>query len=184
MKHLGTQYLETERLILRKFTEKDAKAMFQNWASDKEVTKYLMWTELKTEEESLNIIKEWIESYEKEDYYQWAIVIKNEGPDPIGCIGVSSYNDKVMMVHIGYSIGKKWWNQGITSEALKVIMDFFFDEVGVMRIESRHDPRNIYSGSVMKKCGMRYEGTLRMADWNNQGICDAAYYALLKSERE
>lgn len=35
----------------------------------------------------------------------------------------------------------------------------------------------------MEKCGMKYEGTLRSADWNNQGICDACYYALLKSER-
>ncbi len=51
-------------------------------------------------------------------------------------------------------------------------------------IEARHDPRNSYSGQVMKKCGMKYEGTLRGADWNNQGICDACYYALLASERE
>jgi|GEM_PF-6878161 len=37
--------------------------------------------------------------------------------------------------------------------------------------------------SDLEKCGMRYEGTLRAADWNNQGICDAAYYALLKTDR-
>ena len=40
-----------------------------------------------------------------------------------------------------------------------------------------------YAGKVMMKCGMKYEGTLRSSDWNNQGICDACYYALLKSER-
>ena len=40
-------------------------------------------------------------------------------------------------------------------------IDFFFEEVGADRIESRHDPRNPHSGMVMKKCGMRYEGTLR-----------------------
>lgn len=62
-------------------------------------------------------------------------------------------------------------------------MDFFFDIVGVNRMESRHDPRNANSGAVMRKCGMRYEGTLRQSDWNNQGICDASWYALLAEER-
>ena len=65
----------------------------------------------------------------------------------------------------------------------QAVMDFLFDEVDVNRIESRHDPRNPHSGGVMKKCGMKYEGTLRSADWNNQGICDASYYSLLKAER-
>ncbi len=62
-------------------------------------------------------------------------------------------------------------------------MDFFFGKVGVNRIEARHDPGNPNSGKVMMKCGMRYEGTLRSSDRNNQGICDASYYSLLKSER-
>ena len=69
------------------------------------------------------------------------------------------------------------------SEALGAVMDFLFDEVGYRRIESRHDPRNPHSGDVMKKCGMKFEGTLRQSDWNNQGICDASWYALLREER-
>lgn len=62
-------------------------------------------------------------------------------------------------------------------------MDYMFDEVGANRVESRHDPRNPNSGRVMRKCGMNYEGTLRQSDWNNQGICDASWYALLAHER-
>jgi ribosomal-protein-alanine N-acetyltransferase len=68
------------------------------------------------------------------------------------------------------------------SEALKAVMDFFFDEVGMRRIETRHDPRNPHSGGVMRKCGMTYEGTLRQSDWNNQGICDACWYGILAEE--
>ena len=70
----------------------------------------------------------------------------------------------------------------MASEALKAVMEFLFDVVDVNRIEARHDPRNPNSGKVMEKCGMKYEGTLHSSDWNNQGICDACYYALLKSE--
>ena len=70
------------------------------------------------------------------------------------------------------------------SEDLMMLIAFFFDEVGANRIESRHDPGNPHSGMVMKKCGMKYEGTLRSSDRNNQGICDADWYGLLRSDRQ
>ena len=182
MKHCGTKRLETERLILRRFVIEDYAAMYKNWASDEEVTRYLMWTTHSSPEISRSVTENWVNSYSDEKFYQWAIVPKDIG-EPIGGISVVHMNEDVSMVHIGYCIGKNWWHQGITSEALKAVMDFLFDEVDVNRIESRHDPRNPNSGKVMKKCGMKYEGTLRSSDWNNQGICDACYYALLKSER-
>ena len=67
----------------------------------------------------------------------------------------------------------------MTSEALARVIPFFFDVVKANRIESQHDPNNPNSGNVMRKCGLQYEGTLRQADFNNQGIVDAARYALL-----
>ncbi len=183
MKHCGTQFLETNRLVLRRYVTFDAAAMFDNWASDSEVTRFLMWQPHESLEVSQSIIEDWLKQYDDEKYYHWAIVLKENGDEPIGDIAVVQMNEEVSSVHIGYCIGKKWWHQGITSEALNVVMDFLFDEVEVNRIESRHDPRNPNSGGVMKKCGMKYEGTLRSSDWNNQGVCDACYYALLKTER-
>lgn len=182
MKHSGTQRLETERLVLRRFVNEDAVAMYKNWAADEEVTKYLTWPPHPNQEVSQKVVEDWVKAYDNESYYQWAIVLKEKG-EPIGSIAVVHMNEDVSMVHIGYGIGKTWWHNGITSEALKAVMDFLFDIVDVNRIESRHDPRNPNSGKVMKKCGMKYEGTLRSSDRNNQGVCDACYYALLKSER-
>ena len=182
MKHCGTKRLETERLILRRFVMEDAVAMYKNWASDEEVTKYLTWPVHANEEISKSVIEDWITSYSNENYYQWAIVLKDKG-EPIGSIAAVHINEDVSKAHIGYCIGKTWWHRGITSEALKAVMNFLFDVVDVNRIEARHDSRNPNSGKVMKKCGMKYEGTLRSSDLNNQGICDACYYALLKSER-
>lgn len=183
MKHCGTQALETDRLILRRYEIEDATAMYKNWASDSEVTKYLMWQPHSDEAVSQSIINEWLKEYSNDNYYHWTIVLKENGNEPIGDIAVVHMNEEVSMMHIGYCIGREWWHQGITSEALKAVMNFLFDIVDVNRIESRHDPRNPNSGGVMKKCGMKYEGTLRSSDWNNQGICDACYYALLKAER-
>lgn len=183
MKHCGTQRLETDRLILRRYRNEDAVAMYNNWASDKEVTKFLMWPTHACLEVSRSVIEEWANQYSNKSYYHWAIVLKDHGDEPIGDIAVVDMKEKVSMAHIGYCIGRNWWHKGITSEALKAVMDFLFDVVDVKRIEARHDPRNPNSGKVMKKCGMTYEGTLRSSDWNNLGICDACYYSLLKSER-
>ena len=180
MKHCGTQSIETERMFLRRFSIDDAEAVYRNWASDPKVTKYLTWPTHTGVEVSRAVLKDWISAYSQNDYYQWAIVLKEHGCDPIGSIAAVQLDDKV---HIGYCIGETWWHQGIMTAALKAVMEFFFDVVGANRIESRHDPRNPHSGMVMKKCGMKYEGTMRSSDKNNQGICDTCWYALLKTDR-
>ena len=182
LKHCGTQRIETERLILRRFTPDDAEAMYRNWASDPEVTKYLTWPSHSGVDVSKAVLEGWVSSYSQENYYHWAIVLKEHGDDPIGDIVAGNLNDDIAKVHIGYCLGKNWWHQGIMSEALKAVMDFFFDKVGANRIESRHDPRNPHSGMVMKKCGMKYEGTMRSSDRNNQGICDLVCYAALRED--
>jgi len=127
------------------------------------------------------VINSWLPLYQKPEHYSWAIVLKGIG-EPIGSIAAVEQRDDIKMVHIGYCIGRKWWHQGIVSEALKELIRFFFEEVGANRIESRHDPRNPNSGNVMQKCGLKYEGVMRQADINNQGLCDAVRYAILAED--
>ncbi len=181
MNHKGTVRLETDRLILRRFTTEDAEAMLANWCNDSDVTKFLMWQPHGKIEETRRVLAEWITGYEKPNFYLWAMQLKETG-ELIGCISVVKQDECVDMVHIGYCIGKQWWRKGYTSEALLRIVSFFFEEVGANRIESRHDPRNPNSGKVMLKAGLHYEGTSREADWNNQGRCDAANYAILAKD--
>ena len=182
MNHQGTVILDTERLVLRRFTVADADAAFRNWCSDDAVTRFLTWPTHTDRSVTESVFREWVASYDKPDYYQWAIELKALG-EPIGSIAVVRIKEQVNSAEVGYCIGRAWWHQGIMSEALKAVMNFFFDEVGANRVESRHDPRNPHSGMVMKKCGLKYEGTMRSSDRNNQGICDACWYAILKSDR-
>jgi len=182
IQHQGTRILTTPRLILRPFSMDDAQAMYDNWASDPEVTRFLMWPTHPSTDVSRFVVSDWVKHYAEPDYYQWAIVPAELG-QPIGSIAAVEHDDRVGKAHIGYCIGRDWWHRGYMSEALQAVMDFLFDEVGYERIDSRHDPRNPHSGAVMRKCGMKFEGTLRRSDWNNQGVCDASWYALLKDER-
>lgn len=183
MKHCGTQTITTERLILRRFKEADAEPMFDNWANDPDVTKFMTWQPHGDISVTVNVLREWIASYDHDDFYNWAIVLKNSNM-PIGSIGcmpnVSRSNDLVMSV--GYCISKAYWHKGFTSEALAAVIDYLFGNTDCIRIEANHDPRNPNSGRVMKKCGMQYEGTLRMRGKNTTGICDECVYSILRSE--
>lgn len=184
MKHIGTRPIETPRLILRRFTVDDAQAMYDNWASDPEVTKFLTWPPHESPAATAELLKLWAADYAKDDCYQWAITLKENGDAPIGGISAVSHDDRVEKVEIGYCIGRAWWHRGIMTEALGAVVDFMFDEVGARRVECRHDANNPRSGAVMRKCGMRYEGTLRGAGCYNQGVCDVCCYGLLASDRE
>lgn len=180
LNHKGTLTLETPRLILRRAIREDAEPMFRNWASDPEVTKYLTWPTHTDPSVSAWVIDSWVDNYPKPDFYQWMIEPKYLGA-PIGSISVVRMQEDSAELEIGYCIGRAWWHQGFTSEALRAVMAFLFREVGVDRVSARHDPRNPHSGTVMRKCGMVYTGTAIGSDRNNQGICDAAHYAMDKA---
>lgn len=182
MNHCGTCNIETKRLLLRRFEIEDAAAMYHNWASDQEVTKFLTWPAYTSVDDAEKTLREWLFSYQNSSFYQWAIVPKDLN-EPIGSISVVGMDEKTETMEIGYCIGRKWWHQGITAEALKAVVDFLFDQVKANRIQARHDVNNPNSGLVMKKCGMQYEGTMRGAAINNQGLCDVSYYAVLRSDR-
>ena len=181
--HKGTQIIETERLILRPFTMDDAPAMYRNWASDDEVTKHMTWPTHESVEVSRLVLADWTSHYPEHDFYQWAIVLKENGPEPIGSITVVGINKKVNGCTIGYCMSRAHWSKGIMTEALTALIGFLFDQVGFNRIEADHDPNNPASGRVMEKSGMRYEGTMRQAGRSNQGIIDVSRWAILRSDR-
>lgn len=181
MKHQGTKRIETPRLLLRPFTVEDIEPMFHNWTSDPEVTKYLTWPAHETTEDTRTIVESWIKGYTTPETYQWAIELK-EIHQPVGAIGAVKTDDRTESATIGYCIGRNWWGKGIMPEALRAVIAFFFEEVGMNCVNACHDPRNPNSGKVMKKCGMTYEGTWRAGGINNQGICDESWYSILKNE--
>lgn len=182
MQHLGTKQIETERLILRRFTLEDAHAMFQNWASDPEVTRFMTWPTHESVEISSMVLADWTGHYGESNFYQWAIELKSLS-QAIGSIAGFNLNDQVGRVEVGYCIGRPWWHQGIMTEALNAIIAYLLDEVGLNRVEAYHDVHNPHSGNVMRKCGMHYEGTQRSAGINNSGICDLCWYGILASDR-
>lgn len=115
VKDLGTKRLETERLILRRFTLEDAEKMYENWAGDPEVTKFLTWPTHESAEISRQILKEWVAAYDNPEVYQWCIEEKESG-EPVGSIAVVSRkeNGAVLRDRVIASAGSRW-HKGITT---------------------------------------------------------------------
>jgi len=181
MNNLGTVQIETERLILRRLVRGDAEAVFSNWASDTEVTKYLTWQAHASVKVTKAIIAEWIKAYKKLDFYQWAVVPKDFN-QPVGTVSAVSVDPVINAVQTGYCFGKAWWGKGYATEALSAVIKFFFESVKVGRIFAIHDVNNPNSGKVMQKAGMVFEGIMRKGAKNNQGIIDAAQYAIISED--
>ena len=177
MEHKGTVVIETERLLLRRFAQEDARPAFENWTNDGRVTEFLRWQPHGEIAVTERVVGEWTESYRDEKFYHWAIVPKELG-EPVGTISAVGIDDGTGTVHIGYCIGSRWWNKGYMSEALNAVISFFFREVKAKRVESQHHPDNIGSGRVMEKCGLAFERIVKDGDRSNKGIADACVHAL------
>ncbi len=180
--HKGTKTIHTERLILRKFTIDDARAMFENWANDERVTRYLTWRPHESPEATKQLLEIWCADYENPNTYNWAM--EYDGV-PIGNISVVQLNEKNEYANLGYCMGCAYWNKGLMTEAAKVVIDFLFSEVGVNRVEISHAVKNPASGRVAQKCGLTLEGTRReYFKASNGEFLDISYYGIIRSEWE
>ena len=122
MKHCGTQELETGRLLLRRLTVDDSEMMFNNWASDPEVTKYLRWNAHRSWAETAETLNEWEKHYDDPKFYQWGVENKRSGvlmgtislfPAPELKTGWHLNTERLGSAwEVGYALGRKWWNNG------------------------------------------------------------------------
>ncbi len=182
MNKTGTRRIETHRLLLRPFEIEDAEDAYSNWTSDPEVTRFLTWPTHPSLDVTRHVISGWVSRYDQGDYFNWAIEWRETG-HVIGSIAVVQLTEATEAADIGYCLSRSFWGCGIMPEALRAVMDYLFDTVGLNRITAYHDVNNPKSGRVMEKAGMQREGVMRGQGKNNRGIHDTVHYALLKGDR-
>ena len=148
---MNTPKLETEKLIMRKFTQDDLYALYEIY-SDRDVNKFLPWFPLENEGEVKSLFEEkYAAVYSEPQGYAYAICLKSDNY-PIGYIKVDisdSYD-------LGYGLRKEFWHQGIVSEAAQALVEQLKKD-GIPYITATHDINNPRSGSVMKRIGMEYK---------------------------
>ena len=144
--------LLTERLILRKLRKEDAEPMFENWASDPEVTKYVTWSTHESVEQTKQIVDIWVKEYENPKTIRYGIVLKDNN-ELIGAIDVVGYIDG--NPEIGYCLSRKYWNKGYMTEACSALVDYLLS-IGYKTIVIEADVDNIGSNRVIEKCGFEF----------------------------
>lgn len=155
--HIGTEEIKTKRLVLRRFHENDAKEIFENWISDPEVAKYMVWNYQKDIKETEEWLQKCISKYEKLDVYNWGIELKKSG-SLIGSISANKTEHDDECYEIGYALGKEYWRKGYATESLKAVTEFLIKEVGISKFLCRYAKENRASGSVIRKVGFEYKG--------------------------
>jgi RimJ/RimL family protein N-acetyltransferase/enterochelin esterase-like enzyme len=185
LKHKGTVTLETERFILRQFKKDDLEQIYQNCWNDPDVWKWSSYEPMDSMDDVLvlnNIFTDfWFSKYEKLEHYDWVIQLKSSS-EVIGRLRGINPNDRICQIELAYELGQNWWNQGVMTEAVKVVIDFFIKEIGFNRVCASHAHANPASGKVMQKCGMIYEGTARQMCKCNNGMFDMVNYAILADD--
>lgn len=149
----------TARLVARPPRADDGPAVFAAYASDPEVTRYLIWNTYDRVEPLNAFLRECIACWEKgEGHLAWLLCLK--GTDtPIGSIGVTiSARGRALF---GYVLGRKYWGHGFAAEALTYAVDWALAQPTIFRAWAFCDAEHTASVRVMEKAGMVREGVLR-----------------------
>lgn len=173
--------LETERLILRPWEERDTADLFQ-YASNPEVGPIAGWPVHTSVENSREIIKSVFSAPET-----YAIVLK-ETMQSVGSIGlmIGSASDKGIPdteAEIGYWIGVPYWGQGLIPEAVREMMRHGFDDLNLEKMWCGYFDGNTKSQRVQEKCGFRYHRTKENVPCALEGVLRTEHVTCLsKSE--
>jgi len=179
--HVGTGKIETEGLILRKFEYTDDEDMLKYWISDPKIQSLYSEPVYSTKEEVKELLDKYIGAYSKNDYYRWAVILKETNE----CIGQSAYffvDNKNHFAEIEYCIGSLFQRKGFATEATKAIIKYGFNKMNLHKIQICHKSINMPSRRVIEKCGFVYEGTLRDYFYQDGKYIDRLYYSMLKDE--
>ena len=166
--------LETERLILREYTEADAPAFFR-LNSDPEVMRYVPDEEMKTVDEAREIlITHPLADYRNRGYGRWACILKTTG-EHIGFCG-PKYLPEISDVDLGFRFTPANWGKGYATEAARACVNYGFSRLNFDHIVGLAEADNHASIRVLEKVGMQFTGVVRLLG------CEFRRYVIRRSE--
>ena len=172
--------LYTQRLVLRHLTKKDTKDMFE-YASNPEVTRYLLWAPHEDLRYTKSYLKRVENSYKKGEFFDFGVELKSE-KKLIGTCGIASYDSANSCAEIGYVINPLYKGLGYATEAVRAVLEYCFEELDFNRVEARYMIGNDASRRVMEKSGLVFEGVKRDGIFVKDGYVDIGVCAILKKD--
>ncbi|MFD1778610.1 GNAT family N-acetyltransferase [Fredinandcohnia salidurans] len=170
--------LETERLRLREIVHSDAQAIFTCF-SNNDVTRYYGQEPLTEVEQAEQFVEFFAKNYKEKRGIRWGIELK-ETKEPIGTIGFNAWSPKHKRAEIGYELQPQYWRKGYATEAVKKVISYGFDDLGLTRIGAVVFLENASSNELLIKLGFEKEGILRNYMYQNGVVHDTNVYSLVK----
>jgi ribosomal-protein-alanine N-acetyltransferase len=149
--------LVTPRLILRPPARTDAAAIFEGYATDPEVSRFVHWSPHKSIRDTLTFLEQFIEGGRGPSEYPWVITLAERG----AVIGAIQLRVTPPRAEFGYNLSAEYWNRGLGTEAARAVVGYACDLGGIERVQAFCHVDNQASRRVLEKAGLRQEARLR-----------------------
>jgi len=172
--------IEGKQINLRKLKRSDALSICQN-ANDRLIAKYTRLPYPYKLDDAYNFIKKTHQNLNKKKSFELGIELK-ENKEIIGVISLMKVDYDNKNAEIGYWLGKKYWGRKIMKEAIKLLLNFGFKKLNLIRIYAKIMHPNISSAKLLEKSGFQYEGRMRKTITKDGKWMDNLIYSILSSE--
>ena len=150
----ASKFIETKRLLIRRFREDDAKLCYEGWGKDKELGRFIFGYPMK-KDDMTTFVKAMSRN---ENAY---VIVEKESNSCVGYISVDIPYRQLNIGEIGYVIGEKYQKKGYAYEALSRILEVYFTKKKLYMLEAKYNEDNIASAKLLKKLGFVQDGKLR-----------------------
>jgi [ribosomal protein S5]-alanine N-acetyltransferase len=171
--------LETKRLVLREMRPADVEAIFAIYG-DEEVMRYRDVLAFSRLEEAQHFLEQVRSRGEYGEEMHWGITLKGE-EQLIGSCGYSWHLGPPFGA-IGYDLARRYWKQGIMTEAIGALLHYGFEVRNLHRVEARVRLGNETSMRLLQRLGFQEEGLLRECLFLNNHFFDVKVFSFLQSE--
>ena len=176
---MTTPKLETDRLILRKIDIDDIDCIFNCWMQDEDVSKYMYWKASNDINETKKFVEFELNNLENDKWNRWIIVLKSTKEVVGTCL--IYFNEEENNWDISYNLGKKYWGNGYTTEAMKEVMQFALKVLNIKECIAIHAVENPASGKIIQKLGFKYEKDVPYECNGGKIVTIGKYYKYINS---
>lgn len=177
-------HIVADDLTLRKIVDSDLDNIFEIYSNEK-LFQYSPVMLKKNKNTVANMIGHFERDFHKGKSLFLGICLNSEPKNIVGIAEIFDYSHEANMITIGYRLNDRFWNKGIATKTVKVMIDYLFNDIGINRIHAFVMPENIKSQNVLQRNGFAQDGVIRQGYvWKGQGVVDLILYSLLKSDTE
>lgn len=151
------EIIETSRLRLRAAMVQDAASIFETYATDPIVTRYLIWRPNSSIGETREFLERCIAVWAEGSAFAW-VILRREDQRLMGMIEARMDGHKI---ELGYVLARAFWGNGYMPEAAKAVIKWALDQPGIYRVWAVCNVANAASARALEKVGMKKEGILK-----------------------